>query len=139
MPQQISDVMSRDPKVLDIHSSLAEAARIMRDNDIGFVVVRDQSDVCGVVTDRDIVVRGLAEGADPSETTLASVYSETVVQLDSDDTVDKAIELMRSKAIRRLPVVHEGEVVGVVSLGDLAVQRDPDSVLGEISAAPANQ
>jgi CBS domain-containing protein len=92
-----------------------------------------------VVTDRDLVVRGLAEGADPSETTLASVYSESVVQLDSDDTVDKAIELMRSKAIRRLPVVHEGEVVGVVSLGDLAVQRDPSSVLGEISSAPANQ
>jgi CBS domain-containing protein len=139
MAQQISQVMSRDPKVLDIHSSLAEAARIMRDNDIGFVVVRDHGDLCGVVTDRDLVIRGLAEGADPSEVTLAKVCSESVVQVDSDDTVDKAIELMRSKAIRRLPVVHEGEVVGVVSLGDLAVQRDPDSVLGEISAAPANQ
>jgi CBS domain-containing protein len=139
MAQQISEVMSRDPKVLDIHSSLAEAARIMRDNNIGFVVVRDDGDLYGVVTDRDLVVRGLAEDADPSEVTLAKVCSESVVQVDSDDTVDKAIELMRSKAIRRLPVVHEGEVVGVVSLGDLAVQRDPDSVLGEISAAPANQ
>jgi CBS domain-containing protein len=139
MAQQISEIMTRDPKVLDIHSSLAEAARMMRDNDIGFVVVRDQDSVCGVLTDRDLVVRGLAEGADPANTTLANVYSKEVVQLDSDDSVDEAIALMRARAIRRLPVVHDGRVVGVVSLGDLAVQRDPGSVLGEISAAPANE
>lgn len=138
MAQQISEVMTKNPKVLDVHSSLAEAARIMRDNDIGFVVVRDEKAVRGVVTDRDLVIRGVAEGADPAETTLASVYSEDVVQLDSDDPVDKAITLMREKAIRRIPVVHDGELVGVVSLGDLAMERDPHSVLGEISAAPAN-
>jgi CBS domain-containing protein len=139
MAQQISEIMTRDPKVLDIHSSLAEAARLMRDNDSGFVVVRDQDSVCGVLTDRDLVVRGLAEGADPASTTLENVYSKEVVQLDSDDSVDEAIELMRARAIRRLPVVHDGQVVGVVSLGDLAVERDPKSVLGEISAAPANE
>jgi CBS domain-containing protein len=139
MAQQISEVMTRDPKVLDIHSSLADAARLMRDNDIGFVVVRDDHSVCGVLTDRDLVVRGLAEGADPANTTLEKVYSKEVVQLDSDDSVDEAIALMRERAIRRLPVVHDGQVVGVVSLGDLAMERDPNSVLGEISAAPANE
>lgn len=138
MAQQISEVMTRDPKVLDIHSSLVEAARLMRDNDIGFVVVRDQDTVRGVLTDRDLVVRGLAEGVDPATTTLENVYSKEVVHLDPDDSVDEAIELMRTRAIRRLPVVQDGQVVGVVSLGDLAVQRDPRSVLGEISAAPAN-
>lgn len=138
MAQQISEVMTRDPKVLDIHSSLVEAARLMRDNDIGFVVVRDQDTVRGVLTDRDLVVRGLAEGVDPATTTLENVYSKEVVHLDPDDSVDEAIELMRTRAIRRLPVVQDGQVVGVVSLGDLAVQRDPKSVLGEISAAPAN-
>lgn len=139
MAQQISEVMTRNPKVLDIHSTLADAAHVMRDNDIGFVVVRDERGVCGVVTDRDLVVRGLAKGADPTEATLASVYSGEVVQLEADESVDKAIELMRDKAIRRIPVVRDGELVGVVSLGDLAVQRDPGSVLGEISAAPPNQ
>ena len=139
MAQQIREVMTRDPKVLDIHSSLADAARLMRDNDIGFVVVRDGDSVCGVVTDRDLVIRGLAEGADPASTTLASVYSEEIVQVSADDSVEKAISLMSDKAIRRIPVMEDGEVVGVVSLGDLAVERDPSSVLGQISAAPANQ
>lgn len=139
MGQQIREVMTKNPKVLDIDSSLAEAARIMRDNDIGFVVVRNEQGVCGVVTDRDLVVRGLAQGADPAQSTLASVYSEDVVQVSADDSVEKAITLMSGKAIRRIPVVEGGEVVGVVSLGDLAVERDPSSVLGQISAAPANQ
>jgi CBS domain-containing protein len=130
--------MTRDPKVLDIHCSLADAACLMRDNDIGFVVVRDGGSVCGVVTDRDLVVRGLAEGGDPTTTTLASVYSEDMVQVSADDTVDKAIRLMSDKAVRRIPVMEDGEIVGVVSLGDLAVERDPGSVLGQISAAPAN-
>jgi CBS domain-containing protein len=137
MAQQIREVMTRDPKVLDIQSSLADAARLMRENDIGFVVVRDGNCVCGVVTDRDLVIRGLAEGADPTTTTLASVYSEDIVQISADDSVEKAISLMGDKAIRRIPVMEGDEVVGVVSLGDLAVERDPSSVLGQISAAPA--
>jgi CBS domain-containing protein len=138
MAQQIREVMTKDPKVLDLNSSLADAARLMRDNDIGFVVVRDGDSVCGVVTDRDLVIRGLAEGADPATTTLASVYSEDLVQVSVDDPVEKAISLMSDKAIRRIPVMEGREVVGVVSLGDLAVERDPDSALGQISAAPAN-
>ena len=139
MAQQVREVMTKDPKVLDINSSLIEAARLMRDNDIGFVVVRDGNSVCGVVTDRDLVIRGLAEGADPNTITLASVYSEDIVQVSADDSVEKAISLMSDKAIRRIPVMEGDEVVGVVSLGDLAVERDPNSVLGQISAAPANQ
>ena len=139
MAQQIRDVMTRNPKVLDIQSTLSEAARIMRDSDIGFVVVRNEQGVCGVVTDRDLVVRGLAEGADPANTTLASVYSDEIVQVSADDPVEKAITLMSDKAIRRIPVIEGSEVVGVISLGDLAVDRDPNSVLGQISAAPANQ
>ncbi|HWN68717.1 MAG TPA: CBS domain-containing protein [Haliangium sp.] len=139
MGQQIRDVMTRNPKVLDIQSTLSEAARIMRDNDIGFVVVRNERGVCGVVTDRDLVIRGLAEGADPANTKLASVYSDEIVQVSADDPVEKAITLMSDKAIRRIPVIEGSEIVGVVSLGDLAVDRDPNSVLGQISAAPAQQ
>lgn len=139
MAQQIREVMTKDPKVLDLNSSLADAARLMRDNDIGFVVVRDGGSVCGVVTDRDLVIRGLAEGGDPATTTLASVYSEDLVQVSADDPVEKAISLMSDKAIRRIPVMEGSEVVGVVSLGDLAVERDPSSVLGQISSAPAQQ
>jgi CBS domain-containing protein len=138
MAQQIRDVMTPEPKVLDIDCSIAEAARVMRDNDIGMLVVRSNKGVVGVVTDRDLVVRGLAECEDPNTTTLADVYSEQLVVLEANDSIENAINLMRRKAIRRLPVMQNGEVVGVVSLGDLALERDPNSVLGQISAAPAN-
>jgi CBS domain-containing protein len=93
-----------------------------------------------VVTDRDLVVRALAEGADISSKSVQEVCSTETVTVSPDDDVDRAIQLMRERAIRRLPVVEEEDrPVGVVSLGDLAVERDPHSALGDISAAHPNQ
>jgi CBS domain-containing protein len=84
------------------------------------------------------VVRILAEGRDPAATTLADISSHDLTTVSPEDSVEQAVQLMREKAIRRLPVVEDGRPVGIVSLGDLAVERDPDSALGEISAAPPN-
>ena len=108
----------------------------MRDQDIGDVIVIEHNQVCGIITDRDIAVRIVAEAKDPAATPLADICSHSLLTVQPTDSVEHAVRLMRTHAIRRLPVVEEGKAVGIVSLGDLAAERDPDSVLGEISAAP---
>jgi CBS domain-containing protein len=100
--------------------------------------VEDDGQVRGIVTDRDIVVRAVADGRDPASTTLGEVGSTDVVALSPDDTVERAVEIMRQKAIRRVPVVEGGRAVGIVSIGDLAAERDPDSALADISSARPN-
>ncbi len=138
MTQSIVEVMTPDPVALPASSSLNDAAREMKRGDIGDVIVTDDGRVCGVVTDRDIVVRALAEGRDPATTPLAEICSRRVVTLAPDDSVAVAVQLMREHAIRRLPVVDGDNPVGIVSIGDLAIERDSDSALANISAAPPN-
>src|ERR1051326_7405070 len=139
MAQLVQDVMTRNPKTLKASSSIIEAARAMRDSNNGDVIVTDDNGkVCGIVTDRDLVVRAIASGQDPKSTRLESVCSRDMTVLKSTETTDEAVKLMREKAIRRLPVIDGSGVVGVVSLGDLAVELDHRSALGQICAAPAN-
>jgi CBS domain-containing protein len=139
MPERVSDVMTADPVALTTEATLRDAATAMRDRDIGDVVVtKPDGSVCGLITDRDIVVRAVAEGRDPASTTLEDVCSGDLVTVAPDDPVAAAIKAMEDHAIRRLPVMDNGSLVGIVSIGDLAVQRDPESALGEISAAPPN-
>jgi CBS domain-containing protein len=134
----VAELMTKDPMTLDVMNTAAEAALAMAERDIGDVIVRDGDQVCGIVTDRDIVVRAVAQNRNPVTVTLGEICSRTMVTLSPDDSVDEAIRLMSERALRRLPVVAEGRAVGIVSLGDLAVERDRQSVLGEISAAPPN-
>lgn len=136
MGQQVKELMTERPVTLDRDASLAEAARLMRDRGIGDVIVVDGEDASGIVTDRDIVIRGVAEGADPETTRLGEVVSPEIVSVAPDDPVERAIQLMREKAVRRLPVLEGGKPVGVLSLGDLAVAREGDSVLADISEEP---
>ncbi len=95
--------------------------------------------LCGLVTDRDLVVKGLAEGLDASSATIEEICSHNPVTLSSDQSVEDAVKMMREHDIRRLPVVDGGDLVGIVSLGDLAIEKDPKSVLADISKAPAKQ
>lgn len=136
MGQQVKELMTERPVTLDRDASLAEAARLMRDRGIGDVIVVDGEDAEGIVTDRDIVIRGVAEGADPETTRLGQVVSPELVSVAPDDPVERAIQLMRERAVRRLPVLEGGKPVGVLSLGDLAVAREGDSVLADISEEP---
>jgi CBS domain-containing protein len=92
-----------------------------------------------LLTDRDIAIRVVAEGLDPKTTKVGDVASLGLTSLTPDDSVDQAVRLMRERAVRRLPIVEGGKPVGIVSLGDLAMERDPDSALADISAAPANE
>jgi len=111
----------------------------MRDADIGNVIVTDNGHICGIVTDRDITIRGVAEARNIASLTLGDICSRELTTLSPQDSVEDAVRLMREKAIRRLPVVEGGKPIGVVSLGDLAVTQDHRSALGNISAAAPNR
>ena len=136
--EHVSDVMTINPVTMNPTSPLIEAARQMKSSNVGDVIVLNDGKICGVVTDRDIVVRAVAEDRDPHQIKLGDICSREVVTLGPTDTVDHAVELMRTHAVRRLPVTDAGKPVGIVSIGDLALVRDPDSALADISAAPAN-
>jgi CBS domain-containing protein len=139
MNEDIREVMTPMPCTVPSNVSVVYAARAMRENDIGTVVVVDEVRLFGIVTDRDIVVRVLAEELDPRATTVADICSRNLTTVKPTDSVASAVRLMRDKALRRLPVVEDdGSVVGILSLGDLAVGRDRRSTLGDISAAPPN-
>ncbi|MFD8143168.1 CBS domain-containing protein [Streptomyces sp. NPDC059708] len=136
MTRRVHEVMTGNPVAVERPTSLAEAARVMRDADIGDVLVVDRGRLRGILTDRDLVVRAMADGRDPAGTTVDAVCTTDPLTVRPDDGVDEAIALMRRKALRRLPVVTgDGELVGVVSLGDLVVEQDPGSALAAIAAA----
>ena len=137
--QRISDMMTRDPLTVGEGAPVIEAARMMRDANIGDVLVtRSDGSVCGIVTDRDLALDVIAEGNHPDTTKVEDVCNHMLESVASSDPVDRAIDIMREHAIRRLPVVDDGELVGIVSLGDLAMERDPGSALADISQAPPN-
>lgn len=134
--KSVRELMSPHPIRLPSWAQVAEAARKMNDAHVGSIVVEDDGKLCGIVTDRDVTIRAVAQGLNPSTTTLAQICSTEVVTLSPDDDVEHAIDVMREHAVRRLLVVDGGRAVGIVSLGDLARERDADSVLGQISGAP---
>jgi CBS domain-containing protein len=132
--------MTKEVVTLSPKATLREAAEQMKSHDVGTVIVVDEKQVSGIITDRDIVVRGIADGKDPSKVSISDVYSSDLTTVSPNDDVEKAVGLMREKALRRLPVVEEdGKPVGIVSLGDLAVDRGEGSVLAKISSAPATK
>jgi CBS domain-containing protein len=139
--RDIREVMTALPQTLDLTATIKDAARVMEGNDIGVVVVVDGATgrVAGMLTDRDVTIRAVAEGRDPSTTTVGQVYSSEIATLAPTDNVQDAIRLMRERGVRRLPVVQDGRPIGVVSLGDISVEADPGSVLADISAASPNR
>jgi CBS domain-containing protein len=130
--------MTADPRTVETSATVADAAREMRDGDVGAVVVVDDGKVAGIITDRDIAVRVVAEGLDPDATGVGEVGTMDPVTLTVDQTVDDAIRLVREQDVRRIIVVQDGRPAGIVSLGDLAIERDTDSALADIASEPAN-
>jgi CBS domain-containing protein len=139
MRTAVADLMTPDPYAVGSGATIQEAAQLMRDADIGDVlVVRDDGSLCGIVTDRDLVVRAVAEGSDPAGTQIEDVCDHKVVSISSSDPVDTALALMRQHNIRRLPVVDNESLVGIVTLGDLSADHDVTPVVADISQAPPN-
>ncbi|MEH0821422.1 MULTISPECIES: CBS domain-containing protein [Micromonospora] len=136
---RVSDVMTRQVVYLPAETPLDEAARVMKESDIGDVVVTDGATLAGMLTDRDIVVRAVAERADPGTTTIGSIITREVVMIEQHCTANEAAALMRERNIRRVLVCdNDRKLVGIVSLGDLAMQLDPQSALSDISEAAPN-
>lgn len=136
MHDRIADVMTAPPVCCPPDATVGDAARLMRDHDIGDVIVCEDDRLIGIVTDRDLVVRALAEGERAADRPLREICSQDLVTVSPRDDVQRAIDLMKERAVRRLPVCEGDQIVGIVALGDLAVDRDASSALGRISAAP---
>ena len=138
MTELVRDVMTADPVSLTRDASATEAARQMRDHDTGAILVVDGDDLAGIVTDRDIIVRAVAEGSSPDDCRIGDICTPDPEVLAPDQPVEEAIRILRDRKVRRVPVVENGTPAGIVSIGDLALLRDRDSALADISAAPAN-
>lgn len=122
---QVSDVMTRGVRSLSPDDSLQLAAQAMDELNIGAVPVCDGEQLLGMVTDRDITIRGVAQGCSPEQTRLSEVMSTNVRWCYEDDSIDKVVDEMRDAQIRRLPVCdHERHLVGMLSLGDIAAKAD---------------
>ncbi len=134
MDAKVRDLMTPGAIEVDYHQSIAEAARTMRDWGIGAVLVTKDAVVHGLVTDRDLVVRALAESRTPDEP-VGPLSSGDLVGVSADDDAEVAARLMREHAVRRLPVIDHGQIAGMVSLGDLALAADPACALAEVSQA----
>ena len=134
----VREVMTLKPVTLQGSIPVIEAARAMSQHNLGDVVVQMNGKLWGIVTDRDIVIRVLGSGKDPKTTSLESICSQELATISPEQPTSDAVRMMRERAIRRLPVVENDRVVGIVSLGDLAVRLDATSALASISAAPAN-
>jgi CBS domain-containing protein len=133
---KVRDIMSTDVVTVTKQDNVFEIAQKMKQNDIGFIPVVEGRKLVGVVTDRDLVIRGLAEKRSGS-TAVEEVMSTDVVTVTPDMSVDEAAKLMADDKVRRLPVVDNGELVGVVAIGDLAVRNkledEAAKALSEIS------
>ena len=137
MPATVSAYMTPHPTVAEVTDTVRAIAQTMATQDIGSLVVAEDGAVVGIVTDRDLVVRGIAEGIG-LDAPVGQLMSGGLVSVGPGDDVAEVVQLMRDQALRRVPVVDGDEAVGIVSLGDLAVALDADSALADISAAPPN-
>jgi CBS domain-containing protein len=138
MAQKVREIMTESPVCVSPDTDLVTVARQMRDENIGNVLVTEGENLRGVVTDRDLVVRCVADGQDPRQAKAGAIASDVTATVGPEDDVDTAVQLMRQRSVRRLPVVDHGKPVGIVSIGDLAIERDEKSALGDISAARPN-
>jgi signal-transduction protein with cAMP-binding, CBS, and nucleotidyltransferase domain len=133
MDARVRDVMTPGPIGVDYYQSIGEAARTMRDWGVGAVLVVRNESLYGLVTDRDLVVRAVAEARGADEP-VGPLSSANLIGVDADADVREAMRLMRQHAVRRLPALEDGQVTGIVSLGDLAITGEADLTFAQLSA-----
>jgi CBS domain-containing protein len=132
MGKSVRDAMTSDPRGVETSTSIAEAARLMKELDVGPLPILDEGRVVGMVTDRDIVIRAVAEGKDVGSTQVGEIASKDVVTVDPQQDLDEALRLMAQHQIRRVPVVEEdGRLVGILAQADVA-QQGEDSKTGQM-------
>ena len=125
MEKGIREVMTSNPRTIEADKPVADAAKLMRDEDVGLAPIVEGDRLVGALTDRDIAIRVVAEGKDPASTPVREVASTDVVTVDPDQDLDEALNLMAQHQVRRIPVVEQdGRLVGVVAQADVARQAD---------------
>ena len=130
---KVNEIITRDPQVIRPETALIEAAQKMKSMDIGMLPVCDGDRLVGVITDRDITVRGVAQGYDPKTARVQEVMTPEVIYCFDDEDVKDVAKKMEEKQVRRLPVLNrEKRLVGIVSLGDLAVRTGKEHLAGEV-------
>ncbi|HSL64428.1 MAG TPA: CBS domain-containing protein [Gaiellaceae bacterium] len=132
--RSIRELMTSNPKAVETSTPVVEAARIMKQEGVGPVpVVEDGGKLTGILTDRDIALRVVAEGKDPQSTTVGEIMSRDLVTIDPEQPLDEALRLMASHQVRRLPVCEEdGRLVGIVAQADVAIEGGSDARTGEV-------
>ena len=132
MGRNVRDVMTSNPRAIDPGTPVVEAARLMRSEDVGSIPIVEGDRLAGMLTDRDITIRAIAEGKDPQSTTVGEIASRDLITVDPDQDLTDAGRLMARHQVRRLPVVEEdGRLVGILAQADVAQSGD-DSLTGEV-------
>jgi CBS domain-containing protein len=134
MANSVRDAMTEDPRSIGKSVSVVEAARLMREQDIGSLPITDDEKLVGMITDRDITTRVVAEAADPKMTTVEDVYSHDLISVEPDKDLEEALRLMARHQVRRLPVVENGRLVGIVAQADIALSEN-ETKTGELVEA----
>src|SRR5436190_19666321 len=137
MAKSIRDAMTENPSSIGASASVVEAARLMREQHIGSLPITDNEQLVGMITDRDIATRVVAESADPKVTSVGDVYSRDLISVEPDKELDEALQLMARHQVRRLPVVEKGRLVGIVAQADIALganEKKTGELLEAISA-----
>jgi CBS domain-containing protein len=132
MAKTIHDLMTSNPSTIEPDKTVADAAKLMRDEDAGLIPIVEGQKLAGTITDRDIAIRVVAEGKDPQSSTVRDVMTSRLVTVDPDQDLDEALRLMAEHQVRRLPVVEEdGKLVGIVAQADIA-KHTSDAQTGEV-------
>src|ERR671924_768905 len=124
MAKSVRDAMTQDPRSIGASASVVEAARLMREQHIGSLPVTEDERLVGMITDRDITTRVVAESAVPEKTSVGDVYSRDLISVEPDNDLDQALQLMARHQVRRLPVVENGRLVGMVAQADIALREN---------------
>ena len=140
MALKVRDTMTGSPRSIDASSSVVEAAQLMREGHIGSLPIIADEQLVGMITDRDIAMRVVAEAADHTNTSVGDVSSRDLVTVEPDEDLDEALQLMARHQVRRLPVVENGRLVGIVAQADIALsENEKTAKLVEAISAPSER
>jgi CBS domain-containing protein len=134
MAKSVRDAMTADPRSIGATASVVEAARLMREAHIGSLPITDNEELVALITDRDITTRVVAEAADPQITSVGDVCSRDLISVEPDKELEEALQLMARHQVRRLPVVENGRLVGIVAQADIALKEN-EKKTGELVEA----
>jgi CBS domain-containing protein len=136
MAKSVRDAMTADPRSIGASATVVEAAQLMREKHIGSLPITDDEQLIGMITDRDITTRVVAEAADPKTTSVGDVSSQDLISVEPDNDLDEALQLMARHQVRRLPVIENGRLVGIVAQADIALTlKENERKTGELVEA----